>query len=430
MLLELTTHLDGPGSNDHVLINVKKQAISISINTFTVYTFDLKGRLITALNDGHSFRRSLNNEITERWSVATNGHLNRVRLRLNWKKKQGFLNQAHYLIWKLYCIVEQNQFQVVSTNEEKVGEAKELALHALGKILFYDYFQLENDAKNFASIYRPVGILPPDMYLSVVLQATEGCSYNRCNYCHFYKDQKYRPKSEPEFRQHINEVKRYFGESIALRRFLFLGEANALDLPMGKLLPLFGAIDENFLFETDEQTKSNGSYLPRFRGIYGFLTPFHKHQKSAEEFGELQALHLNRIYIGMESGCNDLLRFLDKPSSSEKILKLVWAAKEGGVHVGIIILLGAGGHQFYDAHVRETVAAIKHMYLGKDDIIYFSPLIPLPGTAYARKVYDQNISILTSDELDQQRKILIDEFGFKKENTPKIALYDINEFIY
>lgn len=431
MFLEIQTNLNVPEKLDKIFINLKKQAISVSINTFTIYTFDLVGRLITAVSDGHTFHRSLDNQIMEKWSVSVNNQKKRVRRWLNLKKKRAFLESIHELFWKLYCLLQQNQFVIMATDEKDVGKAKQNVLIAFKKILFFDYFQLEKDSQTFSSIYRSVGILPPDMYLSILLQATEGCAYNKCSYCNFYKGQLYQIKSESEFRQHIHAVKDYFGESIKLRKFLFLGEANALDISQSTLLTFFDAINQQFIFFDSDVKSEVDSAWSALDGIYSFLTAFHKNQKSADDFSELRAKNLRRVYIGMETGCDELLKFLNKPGKVENVLGLVQAIKMGGVNVGIIILLGAGGDKYYESHTNKTVQAIKEMKLGNGDIIFFSPLIQFPGTQYEYKTKANKIHHLTKEEIDNQRKKMIEGFGFKKdEKSPKMALYDINEFIY
>lgn len=425
MFIHFQADFQGANSRDNVLINLKKQSISIAINTFTVYTFDLKGRLISTFEQGHFFRRGLDNRVMEKWTLSTNGEKRRARHWLHPKDKRKLLNRIHYEIWKLFCILQQNQLEIIDTSTADAATLIEEVLRALIKILDFDFFGLENDSQKFSSIYRPIGILPPDMYLSLILQATEGCTYNQCNYCEFYKDRPFRVKSETEFRQHIEAVKSFLGDSISLRKFLFLGEANALDIAQAKLLTFFEIMNQEFCFSED-----NGNAKPQVNGIYSFISALYKNQKSADDFAELRAKNLRRVYIGMETGCDNLLAFLNKPGSVERTLKLVEAIKKGGVDVGVIILLGAGGGRFYDDHVTDTVAAVRSMDLGKGDMVFFSPIIQHPDTEYFKLVTEQKIRSLREQEMEEQKQDMIEGFGFDRKDSPKFALYDINEFIY
>ena len=97
----------------------------------------------------------------------------------------------------------------------------------------------------------------------------------------------------------------------------------------------------------------------------------------------MRELHLRQVFIGMESGSDALLRWLRKPSTPRKCWTPVRAAKQGGVRVGVIVLIGAGGEPFFDAHVRDTIQVIRAMQLEPGDYVYLSPLVAAHGAEYA-----------------------------------------------
>ncbi len=425
MKCELLAPSRGKAGDDHVFINLKRHAISVAINTFTVYTFDLRGRLMTAVRDRHTFRRSLDNRVMEKWSIVNGGGRRRLRIWLDRSASKALVDSIIQQVRTLHRAVERGQVQPYSgTDLPRESEVQDL-LDGLAKILHYDFQALEADAEVFRSIYRPVGILPPDLYLSLVLQATEGCSYNRCSFCDFYKSQSFRVKSPPEFRRHIREVISWFGPALRLRRSVFLGEANALDLAMAKLLPLL-RIAASEIAATREKT-SSGHCLD---GFYGFMSGFGS-RKSGDDFEELRAGGMRRIYIGLESGSPDLLSFLNKPTAVERILELVAGCRQADIGVGVIVLLGAGGTRFQASHIRDTVAAVREMKLGGGDMIYFSPVLEEAGAAYLQKMVDEEITPLTpSDILDQKREMLAGMLVATDRTGPKVATYDIDEFIY
>ena len=101
-----------------------------------------------------------------------------------------------------------------------------------------------SDIKKYQSVYKPVGILPPDQYFSVVLQLTEGCSFNTCTFCDFYKNRLFKIKNPEEFNRHIENVIELIGPGLNLRRTIFLGDANALVVPMQKLVPLLNVVND------------------------------------------------------------------------------------------------------------------------------------------------------------------------------------------
>jgi radical SAM superfamily enzyme YgiQ (UPF0313 family) len=133
----------------------------------------------------------------------------------------------------------------------------------------------------------------------------------------------------------------------------------------------------------------------------------------------------------MESGSEELLRFLKKPGKPEDVIQAVKAIKAGGLSVGIIVLLGAGGHFYSPVHVKDTIAAINQMPLDLDDLIYFSELIEDEGMEYTRDAYQQNLRPLTSEERIRQGEAIEAGLRFDEERgVPHISRYDIREFVY
>jgi hypothetical protein len=140
---------------------------------------------------------------------------------------------------------------------------------------------------------------------------------------------------------------------------------------------------------------------------------------------------LKRVYLGMESGNPDLLKFLKKPGQPEDVVSAVRSMKAGGVAVGVIVLLGAGGRRYASDHVRDTVAAINSMDLDMDDLVYFSELVVSEGMEYVTKAYQADLKPLTSAERMAQGEAIEQALKFSSRGgTPHISRYDIREFVY
>jgi radical SAM superfamily enzyme YgiQ (UPF0313 family) len=251
----------------------------------------------------------------------------------------------------------------------------------------------------------------------VVLQLTEGCSFNTCTFCDFYKDRLFRIKNPGEFEKHIEGVINFIGSGINLRRTIFLGDANALVVPMRKLVPLFNIVNKKL-------------DVSNLGGIFAFLDGFSGEKKKMEDFRLLKSLGLEKVYIGMESGHDPLLKFLHKPGTAQDVLKAVETIKSGGVSVGIIILSGAGGKQYSDQHISDTVKVINRMNLEADDILYFSELIENENLTYAQNAYQKNFQPLNAEELLQQRHMIEKGLKFSGIDSPHISRYDIRDFVY
>jgi len=163
--------------------------------------------------------------------------------------------------------------------------------------------------------------------------------------------------------------------------------------------------------------------------LFAFLDGFSGSKKSADDYAELAAHGLARIYIGLESGHDPLLSWLHKPGRAADAVRAARAIKAGGVKVCVIVLLGAGGTRFAEGHVRDTIQAINSMALGAGDLIYFSDFVSLPGQPYGQVAERDDVEPLTVDQMHAQRRAI--ESGLKFSGAPpKLSAYDIREFVY
>jgi hypothetical protein len=87
------------------------------------------------------------------------------------------------------------------------------------------------DPTHFANIWKPIGILPPDQYLALVIQVAEGCAWNQCSFCDFYSGRPSRVRTLDEVLTHAEAAERFFGPALSGRCSLFLGDANAFHAP-------------------------------------------------------------------------------------------------------------------------------------------------------------------------------------------------------
>ena len=305
---------------------------------------------------------------------------------------------------------------------------------ALADIAAWDEAALEADARLFQTIYQPIGILPPDQYRALVLQATQGCSYNRCTFCSFYRGQGFRIKTPPEFERHLRAVKAFHGRAQPLYRSIFLGEANALIAPQRLLVPMLDLVHRELeVASSDLSPAERAAWLQArpiaFDGVYAFISALDALRKSLDDIRELRARGLRRVYIGLESGDKALLRFLNKPNTAAQALAAVRDLKAGGVAVGIVVMLGVGGPRYAADHVAHTAAIVNGMALDRDDILYFSEYVDTPGSEYGERAAEEGIQPMSHAEMRTQRAELETRLQFPGP-PPKRAVYDIREFAY
>ncbi len=380
------TTIDGlPATISHT-----DRAVTVSRNDEWIVAWDLGGRLYSVVEGDVTCRRGLNGRMLMKW-------------RHDGERQRAWASPAD-----ADAIVERSATLAAAAMKADVATEAAAALALAAR---FDSRAAAADATAFAEVYQPIGILPPDQYLALVLQATEGCSFRSCTFCDLYRGS-YAVKDRVGFAAHVAGVRAYLGASLSLRaRGVFLGSANALAVPMSGLLPLVEVVRAEF----------------PGRPIYAFLDGFTGVRKHTDDYAALAACGLRRVYIGLESGHDALLAFVRKPSTSGQAIETVRTLKSAGVNVGVIVMIGLGGGTYAEAHVADTAEAVNEMGLGRGDLLYFSDLVDVPGTLYVSDA--SHIRALDVAERRAQRRAIESGLVFPS-GRPQIATYDVREFIY
>ncbi|HEY80732.1 MAG TPA: radical SAM protein [Anaerolineae bacterium] len=403
------------GRKVHLRLN--HEALTISMDELLIYTFDLAGRLVGAFDHGVNYRRGVDGRVLARWRDERN---RRARRWLSGEEAEGLLARMREDVE-----VISKQYAVIS-DPYAVGDV-------LARALAFDYAL---DVRRFHQVYRPISILPPDQYQALVLQATEGCSFNTCTFCALYRDRPFRIKSPAEFESHVADALDFFGPGLSMRRSIFLADANALIIPQHRLLPLMTLVARAFpILPEDAPTEVRRAWLrgdPRaMTGVFAFVDGLSAERKGMEDFRAMRALGLRRVYIGLESGHEPLLTWLRKPSAAAEMVDAVSRMKDAGLHVGVIVLLGVGGHRFDQGHVEDTAAALNAMPLDGDDIIYFSPFQPDPAAPYLSIARAEGVDRPDDAFMDSQRTRILARLTLPPPPAgPKRAPYNLADFVY
>ena len=201
-------------------------------------------------------------------------------------------------------------------------------------------------------IYRP-----PSEADSLILQVAVGCSYNKCTFCHSFKDKKFRVKSFEEIREDIDEAALYGQISK-----VFLADGDALAVPHEEMIKIL------------EYLKLKIKGLDRV-GVYANAPDVIK--KDSEEFRELKKLGLGIIYLGLESGNAEVLKRIRKNATVEQMIHAAARVKEAGILLSLTVLLGVGGIELSLKHARDTGKVLSAM---DPDYVGALTLMIVPGT--------------------------------------------------
>ena len=211
--------------------------------------------------------------------------------------------------------------------------------------------------------YHGTVIRPPSEAESYLLQITYGCSHNRCTFCGTYGDKPFQVRPIDEVLEDVAVASRRMPD---VRR-VFLCDGNALVLDMDRLTVVLDALNSAF---------------PLLRRISIYANARDLLAKSESDLAVLREKGLELVYLGLESGSDEVLRRVDKGSTAAEMVSGVVRAKEAGMRVSVIALLGLGGTELSDQHADRTAKVVNAM-----DPQYLSmlTLMLVPGTPLHRQ---------------------------------------------
>jgi hypothetical protein len=393
-------------SRDDWRIAVQPGATVLSPSRREVVSYDLEGRVRSWFVDGTVYKRTLASDVVARRSERSDAPTVARGPRHRWAVPD---DEADALFARAGAVAEAAAHAI-----DAVPAAARTAFRArVQDAQAWSPERLRAERGRFETAYAPIPILPPDQYGAVVLQATFGCSWNRCTFCSFYQDRPFQVRPPAAFDAHVAAVAELFGRAAADRRSVFLADGNALVLANARLRPILDAARAAF----------------PDRPFAGFVDVFSGERKPVDDWRELRALGLERVAIGVETGHDPLLAWLNKPGGAEAAAAFVADLKRAGVRVAVIVMVGVGGARFAEAHVRGTAALLERLALDVGDVVYLSPFVEHPGSGYAERAAADAVAPLEPEALAAQYAALRATARAAAPRTP-VARYDIDEFVY
>lgn len=179
---------------------------------------------------------------------------------------------------------------------------------------------------------------PPSEAQSLILPVTNGCSWNKCTFCEMYTapQKKFSVRDE---KQVLTEIQRVSEQMIVQR--VFLADGDALALSTRRLLTILYAIQES---------------LPTVRRVTSYCLPSNLKNKSISELQELADAGLKMVYVGAESGDDEVLRKVNKGETYASTLSALSKLGEAGIKRSVMILNGLGGRSLSAQHADQSAA--------------------------------------------------------------------------
>jgi radical SAM superfamily enzyme YgiQ (UPF0313 family) len=184
-------------------------------------------------------------------------------------------------------------------------------------------------------VYRP-----PSEAQSLILPVTDGCSWNKCTFCEMYTapQKRFRPRDEEEVLENIRRCGEQLGGGVER---IFLADGDALTLSTRRLVTILEAIRRD---------------LPNVRRVSSYCLPRNLRKKSAAELRELAELGLSLVYVGAESGDDEVLARVNKGETFATTRESLDKLQEAGIKRSVMILNGLGGQALSRQHAINSAA--------------------------------------------------------------------------
>lgn len=186
------------------------------------------------------------------------------------------------------------------------------------------------DLTSYSNLYRP-----PSESFSLILQITIGCSHNKCSFCSMYKGVQFHIKPFEQIKAEIN----YFRSRAKYVNRIFLADGDALIVPTEKLIEILKYIKNIF---------------PECERISTYASPKSLELKSEDELKKIKDNGISLLYIGAESGSDEVLKNINKGVTSKELGDLILKAKKVGFKTSVTFIVGILGEKDFREHAVAT----------------------------------------------------------------------------
>ncbi|MCW5698242.1 MAG: radical SAM protein [Rhodospirillales bacterium] len=176
---------------------------------------------------------------------------------------------------------------------------------------------------------------PPSEGANLIIQATIGCSFDRCTFCSMYKSKTYRARPLDAVFADIDHARRVWPEA----QRVFLADGDALVLPTDDLSRILDRLAAAF---------------PALERVSVYGTPLALNAKSIDELTRLRQQGLTLVYLGVESGSAAVLKRIRKGATPNTMVRALDAARAAGLDVSATVILGLGGRDLWQDHIDAT----------------------------------------------------------------------------
>ena len=255
---------------------------------------------------------------------------------------------------------------------------------------------------------RPDIVRPPSEWRSYFLPITSGCSSNTCTFCGSYGSG-FQIRDAADVKREIDAVALFLQKSVVLPNVppivyaigqrwdgerVFLQDSDALVYPFTHLCEILRHLNQK---------------LPFVRRVAAYATAQDILRRSLDELKELAELKLGILYIGLESGDDEVLQKTAKGADSRQMIEAVTRAREAGILTSVTVILGLGGVQGSRKHALETARVLTEM---DPDYVGALTLTLVPGTPLYQEWEQGTFSLISPLRSLEELKLMVENSRF------------------
>ncbi len=233
--------------------------------------------------------------------------------------------------------------------------------------------------------YEGMMIRPPSEANSILLQVTLGCSHNKCTFCGTFRDKRFDIKKDDVIFEDIEFARQHCKR----QNRLFICDGDAMIVPQKRLVKIL------------KQIRNRLPWVERI-GLYANTKGIG--MKSDEQLKELKELGVKLVYMGLESGDDQILKEIRKGADSDRMIKMGKRIKESGMQLSVTVLVGLGGKERSKSHALETGRVLSAI---DPDFVGALSLMLVPGTELNDQFQKGEFSLINPEEMLEELGLMI-----------------------
>lgn len=234
--------------------------------------------------------------------------------------------------------------------------------------------------------YEGIVYRPPSEAQSLIIQATIGCAHNTCLFCAMYRGKQFRVRAMEEIKADIAEGARLYGRYVER---VFLADGDALAMTTDQMIEILSFIRQR---------------LPHAKLISSYATAQDLLAKSPQELEAIREAGLDLLYIGAESGDDQVLHSMAKGVTAQQLAEAGVKAHGAGFRTSVTLISGLGSRERLAQHATESARLISVM---KPEFLGFLTLMVEEAAPLTKLVRQGKFQLLEPDEVMEEMELFL-----------------------